>query len=244
MHLLIRRSVEDVASFVADLVVDRVRQGLVVLGVATGGSPLPTYAELVRRHRAGTVDLRRCHLVLLDEYVGLPPGHPASYRHTIDEVLRRPLGIPVDHLHTPEVHGPDLVAACERFEALIGELGGVGLQLLGIGRNGHIGFNEPGTPWTTRTHVVTLAPSTRRDNARFFDHPDDVPSKAVTQGIATILDAREVVLIATGATKADVLRRLVTADGDRDLPAAALAEHRSTSIVVDAEAAPPRPLAS
>lgn len=233
-----RESVQEVAAFVADLVAAAVESGETVLGVSTGSTPLPTYRELVRRQRSGEIDLRGCRLVLLDDYLGVPCDHPASYHRTIIEMLAEPLGIPSTHVLGPDTMSLDTNQSCERFETAIAELGGVGLQILGIGRNGHIGFNEPGTTWTSRTHVVELAESTRHDNSRFFPHIDDVPTHAITQGIATILDARRLVLVATGDAKRAALDRLSCGDSSNDFPASSLHGHHHVTVVADHTALP------
>lgn len=239
MRFVALESEQNVASFVADRVAEVVELGETVLGVATGSSPVPAYREIVRRQRSGEIDLRNCHLVLLDDYLGVPPDHPASYHRTIVETLAEPLGIPPTHILGPDTMAPDTSLSCQSFESAIDRLGGVGLQIVGIGRNGHIGFNEPGTAWSSRTHVVELTRSTRNDNARFFHDLDHVPTRAITQGIATILDARRVLLVATGEAKRPVLEQLSIGLLSIDVPASALHCHPRATVVFD-QAAQPR----
>jgi glucosamine-6-phosphate deaminase len=216
----------EIGRIVADLVEDAAPA---VLGVATGSSPEPAYRELVQR---GSLP-DHTHLCLVDEYVGLPPAHPQRYRQVIRRELAAPLGIDDELVHAPDVDSADLAGCALQYEALLHGLGGVDLQLLGIGRNGHIGFNEPGTPFDSRTHVATLDHATRCDNARFFDHADAVPHTVVTQGLATIREARSIVLIATGPAKRDALSHLVSGDASPRWPVTALQHHPRLTIVCD-----------
>lgn len=207
--------------------------GLQVLGVATGDSPLPVYAALAeRRSEVSTVSA-----FALDEYVGLDPEHPASYHSVIARTVAGPLGLDPRRVHVPNGIGGDLSSAAERYEAALTDAGGVDIQVLGIGRNGHIGFNEPGSSVASRTRVVVLAEETRRANARFFPTLRDVPRYAVTQGISTILRARRILLIARGAAKADPIARLLQAPADPSFPASALHAHADVTVLLDADAA-------
>ncbi len=200
------------------------------LGVATGSSPEPTYRELVRRR----VLQPETELYLVDEYVGLPDGSPASYRATIAQQLADPCG--GLRIVGPDVHRDDLDAAAADYEQTLHDIGGVDLQLLGIGRNGHIGFNEPGTPFSSRTRVASLSDSTRIDNARFFTSLSDVPTRCITQGLATISSATEIILIATGQAKAAAVAALLTRPRDTTLPVGALLRHPRVVLVADAGA--------
>ena len=148
------------------------------------------YAELVRRYEAGEVSFAEASAFTLDEYLGLPPGHPEGYRQVIEREFASLVDLPADHLHTPDGQTDDVPAACAAYEKAIAAAGGVDLQLLGIGSDGHLAFNEPGSSLASRTRVKTLTPRTRADNARFFDSPDEVPHHVLTQGLGTILDAR------------------------------------------------------
>lgn len=208
-----------------------------VLGLATGSSPLPVYADLARRVGAGDLSLASVRAFLLDEYVGLPAGHPASYRAVITRELVDRVDLSPDSIHAPDVHASDIVAACEAYEAAIVAAGGVDLQLLGIGSDGHIGFNEPGSSLSSRSRIKTLTARTRRDNARFFATPDEVPRHVLTQGIGTILDARHLVLVAFGAEKATAVAAAVEGPVTAMVPASALQLHRHVTVVVDEAAA-------
>jgi glucosamine-6-phosphate deaminase len=234
VNVVDRTTLGDVAIYVADRIAGAVESGVTVLGVATGASPIPTYVELARRSNRGEIDLRRCHLVLLDEYIGIPRGDLLSFHATIVRQLAEPLGIPSAQVHGPDGMADDLDAACEQFEQRITELGGVGLQVLGIGRNGHIGFNEPGTPRELPAHIAELSATTLADNADVFaGSATPAPTRAITQGIATISRADAIVLIATGAAKANPIQRLSRGEDTLDLPASALLHHHDTTIVID-----------
>jgi glucosamine-6-phosphate deaminase len=208
-----------------------------VLGLATGSSPLPVYGELIRRSGRGEVSFATATAFLLDEYVGLPPSHPASYRRFIDHELARPVGLPPDSVNGPDGCAADIAAECDRYDRAIAEAGGVDVQLLGIGADGHIGFNEPGSSLGSRTRIKTLTEQTRRDNARFFDRLDDVPHHVMTQGVGTILDARHLVLVATGAAKAEPIARAVEGPVTAMVPASSLQLHPHVTVVVDEAAA-------
>lgn len=229
MRVVVADSIDSAGRHVADLVGERAPA---VLGVATGSSPLPAYAEIVARRLVRPTT----HLCLLDEYVGLPDDHPQRYRTVIRNVLAEPLGITADRVHAPDVDASDLDVAADRYEQLITDLGGVDLQILGIGRNGHIGFNEPGTSFESTTHVAELDATTRADNARFFDNPDAVPHVVITQGLATIRRARAIVLIAIGAAKRQVMREVLTGSISVDLPATCLRDHPDLTVIGDRDA--------
>jgi glucosamine-6-phosphate deaminase len=209
-----------------------------VLGLATGSSPLETYAELVRRHGDDADSAYRdVEAFLLDEYVGLPADHPQRYAAVIRREFTDAMSIPSPRVHGPDADAPDLVAACREYDEAIERVGGVGVQLLGLGSDGHIAFNAPGTSFVERTHVATLGESTRRDNARFFGGDvDEVPRSALSQGIATILRARSIVVIATGARKADIVARVLASEQAEALPATALHGHDDVVLLVDAAA--------
>lgn len=214
--------------------------GPVVLGLATGSSPLGLYRELERAQGEGRVDLRAAHGVALDEYVGLPAGHPQSYREVLRREVGDRLGIDDARLHVPDGAHDDeasLAAAAADYEETIRGLGGVDVQILGIGVNGHLGFNEPGSALTSRTRVKRLAASTREENARFFDSVDDVPTHCVTQGLGTVLSARRLVLVATGEAKARAVANAVEGPLTASCPASVLQWHADAVAVLDEGAA-------
>ncbi len=232
--------VEDAAQgarVVADWIEDLVRSRPdAVLALPTGRTPLPLYDELANRYSIGRIDFGRVRTFNLDEWVGLRPGSPGSYAAFMTQHLFSRVNVRPENCHIPDGTAPDLDAECARYERLIREAGGIDLAILGIGHNGHIGFNEPGTSFDTRTHVAQVTPETRTSN-RWTFATDDVPRRAITVGIATILDAREIVLMATGADKAEVLARALNGDIDPSVPASALHLHERVRVVADAAAA-------
>jgi glucosamine-6-phosphate deaminase len=209
-----------------------------VLGLATGSTPLPVWSALAaRRAAAHPVDLGRVRGFALDEYIGLPDGHPQSYRAVITREVVEPLGLDPALVRVPGDDGGPTEGAGERYEALIAAAGGVDLQVLGIGRTGHIGFNEPGSSLASRTRVKTLTEQTRADNARFFDTPDQVPRHCLTQGLGTILDARHLVLLAFGEAKAAAVAGAVEGPVSSSLPGSAIQLHPYVTVIVDDAAA-------
>ena len=238
MEIVILQGPESVGELVAEAIVDQVRRRHhAVLGLATGSSPLPAYRSLVARHRAGEVSFEHVSAVLLDEYVGLQPDHPQAYRQVIRRELVDQVDLPLDHLHSPAVHSGDIPNACRAYEELIASLGGVDLQLLGIGADGHLGFNEPISSLRSRTRIKTLTDRTRADNARFFASGEEVPRHVVTQGLGTILEARHLVLIATGEAKAAPVAAAVEGPLASRCPASVLQLHPHVTVVLDEEAA-------
>ena len=209
----------------------------VVLGVATGSSPLATYAALAELVHSGGIDLSAASAFALDEYVGLPVDHPQSYHDTIRRTVTEPLGLDPARVHVPDGSVEGLATAGERYEAAIREAGGVDIQILGIGANGHVGFNEPTSSLSSRTRLKTLAPRTITDNARFFDSKADVPRHCVTQGLGTIMDARHVVLVATGAAKAAAIAAIIEGPLTALWPGSVLQLHRSATVIIDEAAA-------
>ncbi|MCH2105812.1 MAG: glucosamine-6-phosphate deaminase [Planctomycetes bacterium] len=208
-----------------------------ILGLATGSSPVGLYAELVRRFEEDWIDFSFVKTFNLDEYRGLPSGHPTSYRTFMAEHLFSKVNLGPRNTHLPPTKAEDLDAACQAWEEEIQATGGIDWQLLGVGRNGHIGFNEPGSAFDSRTRKVELAESTREANARFFDSGDEVPTEAVTMGIGTILEAKRVRVLAFGPTKADVLARVLRGEDDESIPLNALRRHPDAALFIDEAAA-------
>jgi glucosamine-6-phosphate deaminase len=209
-----------------------------VLGLATGSSPLPTYQELIRRHRDGSgpsYDGVRCFT--LDEYVGLPAGHRETYRETIFRELTDGLDIARDRVAGPDASPDRLEDAGARYESAIVAAGGVDVQVLGIGADGHLAFNEPGSSLASATRMKTLTDRTRRDNARFFGSVDDVPRHVLTQGLGTILRARHLLLVATGSGKAAAVAAAVEGPLSASCPASVLQLHPHASVLLDEAAA-------
>jgi len=218
------------AEFVARLVA---RKPDAVLGLATGSTPLPLWRALAAR----ALDLSRVRGFALDEYIGLPPGHPESYRAVITREVVEPLGLTPSLVHVPGDDGGPVEGAGERYEAAIAAAGGVDLQVLGIGRTGHIGFNEPGSSLASATRVKTLTEQTRIDNARFFHSLDEVPRHCLTQGLGTILRARHLLLFAFGEAKAGAIAGAVEGPVSSSLPGSAIQLHPLVTVIVDEAAA-------
>ncbi|MGD1888276.1 MAG: glucosamine-6-phosphate deaminase [Cohaesibacteraceae bacterium] len=238
MKVLILPTAERAAMHVAKLIADTViGTANPVLGLATGGTMEPVYRELVHRHQAGELSFAGVTTFNLDEYVGLPPAHPQSYHSTMRRLLFDYVDIDLERCHLPQGDAKDIEVEAARYEAAIANAGGIDLQLLGVGSNGHIGFNEPTSSLGARTRVKTLTRETRSANARFFSSPDEVPRYALTMGPATIMDARQCVLLAIGAGKADAIARMVEGPVGADCPATALQWHPKATIVLDPEAA-------
>jgi glucosamine-6-phosphate deaminase len=209
-----------------------------VIGVATGSTPSPVYQDLIARHRAGTLSFAQAHFCQLDEYVGLPSGHPSSYRAVIKQEITSQLDIPPGAVIGPDGNSGDLGQTCRDYELALSDLGGVDIQILGIGTDGHIGFNEPVSSLGSRTRMKTLAAQTRLDNARFFaGDVDAVPRHVLTQGIGTILEARHVVMLAWGESKASAVARCIEGPVTAMVPASALQLHPHVSVVIDESAA-------
>ena len=206
-----------------------------VLGLATGSTPLPVY-EALRGRLAGT-DLSRVRGFALDEYVGIDPAHPQSYRSVISREVVAPLGLDPARVHVPDGSPAGIEHAGADYEAAIEAAGGVDLQILGIGTDGHIGFNEPGSSFASSTRVKTLTEQTRRDNARFFDTIDDVPMHCITQGLGTILRARHLVLLAFGEGKAAAVAAAVEGPLSASAPGSAIQLHPHATVVLDEAAA-------
>ena len=208
-----------------------------VLGMATGSTPLGLYQELVRLHKRGELDFSHVTTFNLDEYVGLPITHPQSYHQFMHENFFRQVNIPPQNIHIPSGTTTNYPAFCAWYEQRIRECGGIDLQILGIGSDGHIAFNEPGSSLSSRTRLKTLAKQTIDDNARFFDRREDVPIYAITMGVGTILEAREIILLANGAKKADAIAAAVEGPVTSMITASALQMHPSTRVYVDEPAA-------
>lgn len=208
-----------------------------VLGLATGSTPIGLYQGLIKYFNNKLVSFRDVKSFNLDEYVGLSPHHEASYRYFMDHQLFRHVDLKEQNIHMLSGHFGDAVGECERYEHLIEKAGGIDLQVLGIGRNGHIGFNEPADNFPGATHLVELDRPTREDNARFFRSIEEVPTHALTMGIRSIMKARKILLIATGKAKAEAVWETVEGRIRPQLPASILQLHSDVTLLLDVEAA-------
>jgi glucosamine-6-phosphate deaminase len=222
------------ARFVADLVR---RKPACVLGLARGETPLGLYRELIRLHREEGLDFSRVTTFNLDEYVGLEVTHLQSCRHVMQENLFQHVNLDPARTHVPDGLSPDFESSCQQYEQMICDAGGIDLQVLGIGSDGHIAFNEPGSSLGSRTRVKSLTGETVRDNARLFGSEDLVPRLAITMGIATIIESRRCLLLATGSAKAFAVRSAIEGPMTAQVTASALQLHRDAIVVLDEEAA-------
>ena len=207
-----------------------------ILGLATGSSPIGTYDELVRMHREEGLSFARCTTVNLDEYRGLPGTHPQSYRHFMNEHLFSRVDVRLDHTFVPDGTAANPAAECAAYDARLASFGGSDLQLLGIGPDGHVGFNEPADVFTKETHLVDLDPTTIEANARFFDSAADVPRQALTMGMGGIMGAKKVLLVASGPAKKAVLDAALNGPIDPRLPASILQLHPDATILYSVNA--------
>ena len=242
MRVVVLESAEQVNQFSADAVCSLIhlrqqQNQPTVLGLATGGTPLGLYSELIARHQQGRVTFRNVDTFNLDEYVGVEPTSPSSYHYYMLENLFKRVDVDLSRTHVPQTHGVDLAVSAKRFEQQIEQAGGIDLQILGIGVDGHIGFNEIGSSLGSRTRVKTLTYRTRTDNARFFESLEHVPRTALTMGIATILESQSILLMAYGASKSQTIRNTIEGPITASVPASALQLHPDVTIVLDAEAA-------
>ena len=239
MKLRVFADAHEVSASLAEEVVGAVRrQRDLVLGLPTGRTPVRLYRELVRHAVAGAADLARVRTFNLDEFLGVAPGDRSSYRQYMERHLFVPVGLPAGQVGFLDGSAPDPRRECERYERSLAEAGGIDLQILGIGANGHIGFNEPGAWLVVPTHVVALRPETRQANAALFGgDPGRVPAHALSMGVGTILQARRIVMLATGREKARVVEQMVRGPMTTRVPASLLQLHPSVEVFLDRAAA-------
>lgn len=238
MEIIIQSTVAAAQQEAAGLIRHQVRSNAdSVLGLATGSTPIGVYALLAGMHARGELDFSRVRTFNLDEYLGLAPDHPCAYRHFMQEHLFNHVNIPTENVHFPDGLATDVPTHCADYEAQIQRVGGIDLQLLGIGRDGHIGFNEPSSSLSSRTRIKTITPQTVADNARFFRSVDEVPRHVITMGVGTIMDARQCLLLATGTSKATAVARMAEGPVTADCPASILQMHPCCRLVVDESAA-------
>ena len=238
MKVIIKETPEAASRLAARVVAELAqRQPYAVLGFATGSTQLQLYEELVRMHREEGLDFSRITTFNLDEYVGVARDHPTSFSYFMNEHLFGQVNIPASHIHIPDGLTEDIQLECERYERSVKSIGGIDLQILGIGRNGHIAFNEPSSSLASRTRVTRLTRRTIQDNARFFDSEESVPTHSITMGIGTILEARHCLLMAFGKDKQEAVTRAVEGPVSASLPASALQLHPRVRIFLDEEAA-------
>ncbi len=233
MKVIKVRSYEELSARTADILAAQViLKPDCVLGLATGSSPIGAYEELVRRYEAGELDFSRVRTVNLDEYCGLDGENDQSYRYFMNHHLFSKVNISMENTHVPSGKAADMTAECRRYDALLEAHGATDIQLLGIGHDGHIGFNEPDDCFPVGTHVVELEEGTVQANARFFDSIDDVPRQAITMGIRGIMTAKKVVLIASGEEKAAIIEKALYGPVTPSVPASILQLHPDVTVVL------------
>lgn len=237
MKLISTSNYEELSQKAAEEIISRInRNPSLNLGLATGSTPTGLYQELIKDHNQNKTSYKKSNTFNLDEYIGIPKKDRNSYHYFMCEKLFEHIDIPLDQTHIPDGTAKDLDEECRRYDRFIVEHGGIDLQILGIGQNGHIGFNEPGTPFDSRTHIIDLAESTRKANSRFFESLEDVPKQAITMGIASIMDSKEIFLLVSGTSKAKALARLINGEVSEQFPASVLKNHENVTIFADKEA--------
>ncbi|MEO1524214.1 MAG: glucosamine-6-phosphate deaminase [Planctomycetota bacterium] len=232
---VVRPDAESASQVVADRFITLVKANpRATLGLATGGTPVETYRLLVEAYQAGTVNFEDVQTFNLDEYIGLAADHPQSFRYFMQQQFFDHVNVDPKRTHVPNGVADNVDSTCAEYEALIRDGGGIDLQLLGIGHNGHIAFNEPGSLLESRTRMVSLTDETIENNARFFDSREEVPRHAITMGIQTILEAREIILLALGEAKSEAVDKLLYGPVTDAHPASALQNHKRVTVVLDA----------
>lgn len=238
-NIIVCKDPEEVGSRAADIFEAAIREKAdCVIGLATGSTPLPLYRELIAREKAGKIDFTNVRSANLDEYKGLEPDHPQSYRRFMQENLFDHISIKPENTIVPLGKAADPDAMCREYEEKIAAWGGVDVQLLGIGHDGHIGFNEPDTYFPGMTHEVKLTPMTRDANKRFFNSVDEVPEAAFTMGIGTVMAARKIVMVVTGADKREILRKTFRDRVTPEVPGSILQFHPDVTLICDQDAYP------
>lgn len=238
MRIIIVKDYEEMSKKAAKIVSDRLRQKPdLVLGLATGSTPVGLYQQLIKAHKEEGLDFSKVRSFNLDEYCGLSPNHPQSYHYFMYDKFFNHININPENVYIPRGEVKNAEVFCNWYEQKIKEEGGIDLQILGIGRDGHIGFNEPGSSLGSRTRIKTLTEETVEDNSRFFERKEDVPRYAITMGLGTIFEARECLLLASGANKAGAVQRCIEGPVSAETTASLLQLHSQVIIIVDEEAA-------
>lgn len=237
MEIIITESYDEMSKLAADMFAHQLlRKPGSVLGLATGSTPVGLYKELVQKHKTEGLDFSKVITFNLDEYLDLPPSHPQSYRYFMDQHLFNHVNLDPKNIHVPYGHTEDVEDFCTWYEQQIKDYGGIDLQVLGIGGDGHIAFNEPGSSLGSRTRLKTLTKQTIEDNARFFENPEEVPRFAITMGVGTILEAKAIILLANGAKKAEIVAEALEGPITAQVSASVLQMHPEVTVILDAEA--------
>lgn len=237
MKLIRAKDYEEMSKIAGEYFVKKVRENpKITLGLATGSTPVGMYQYMVKDHKNNGTSYRGVVTFNLDEYVGLEKDDVNSYHYFMHDNLFNHIDIDPQNVHIPNGTVDDAEQECKNYEESIRAHGGIDIQLLGIGANGHIGFNEPGSSFSSRTRIVELTPKTRQDNSRFFDKIEDVPTHAITMGMATILESKEIVMLISGKNKQEAMRKLLSGEVTEDFPASALHNHKNVTVIADEEA--------
>lgn len=238
MEVIVAKDYDDMSKIAADIVKDEIiKKPNIVLGLATGSTPEGMYKELIRQYNEGRLDFSNVTTFNLDEYIGLDENHPSGYHYFMKEIFFNHINIKLENTYVPDGKAKDLDEYCKQYDKLIEEKGGIDLQILGVGENGHIGFNEPDEQLNMNTSVVELTKSTIEVNSRFFDSIDEVPKTAITMGIKGIMKARKIILMANGKRKSKVIKEIINGSKlTTQLPVSILLLHHDFTIIVDEEA--------
>lgn len=237
LKIIVVKDYDEMSKKAAEYLLNKIKSSTQLnVGLATGGTPKGVYEAIIEDYRVNQTSYTHIKTFNLDEYIGLKKDDPYSYFHYMNEHLFKHIDISLDQTHIPSGTNENTQAECEEYENKIIDAGGIDLQILGIGANGHIGFNEPGTSFKSRTHVVDLAASTREANARFFNRLEDVPKQAITMGIHTIFQSKEILLLASGKAKQQAMAELLNGEVTESFPASILKHHPHTVVIADEEA--------
>jgi len=234
MKLILVKDYQEMSKQAAEYVIEKLLQNpSMKLGLATGGTPIGTYKFLIEDHKRNGTSYQNVKSFNLDEYVGLSATNENSYHYYMNDVFFNHIDIKKKNIHIPSGDVADIQKECEDYEKVLARHGGIDLQILGIGNNGHIGFNEPGTSFDSKTHIVKLAPSTIRANSRYFESMEEVPTRAVTMGISTIMQSKEILLLVSGESKSKALLKLWENEVDEYFPASVLKKHPAVTVIAD-----------
>ncbi|TYR79746.1 glucosamine-6-phosphate deaminase [Priestia megaterium] len=237
MNIIQVKDYAEMSKKAAELLIKKVKANPSInLGLATGGTPKGLYKELIHDHTQNGTSYQKVTTFNLDEYIGMKANNPNSYHYYMADALFNHIDIPAQHTHLPNGRAQNNEQECIRYDQLIDSLGGIDLQVLGIGQNGHIGFNEPGTPFHSPTHIVKLEESTRQANARYFNSIDEVPTHAITMGISSIMKSKEILLLVSGESKSEAMQKLLHGEISEDFPASILKNHPCVTIIADQKA--------
>lgn len=237
MEIVKVKNYQEMSERACDLIVEKVNSlDNPVLGLATGSTPEGMYQQMIDLYQRNKVSFAKTTTFNLDEYVGLAGKNPNSYRFYMNEKLFKHIDLPDNRAFLPNGDGDDMQKECRDYETLMYKAEYIDMQVLGLGLNGHIGFNEPGTAFDSRTHIVDLDKTTREANARFFDSLNDVPKKAITMGIETIMESKKILLLVSGEKKAEAVYRLINGETSEEFPASILQKHENVTLIADEEA--------